>query len=290
MSWRTIIITERVKLELQLGYLIVRGDDKIKILIEEISVLMIENTGVSMTTSLLVALGKQKVKIVFCDEKRNPFSEVVSYYGSHDSSLKCREQIVWKSQVKEMIWTAIVEEKIKQQEILLRKIGRTEAELLLEYRKSIENNDSTNREGHAAKVYFNAIFGMGFSRTAKNNINSALDYGYSILLSSFNRAISINGYLTQFGLFHDNVYNQFNLGSDLMEPYRPLIDEIVLNMEIEDFGRKEKMRIVSVLDQKVLIGGKKHYVSNAIQIFTKSVFDAINENDINKIRFYYCEL
>jgi CRISPR-associated endonuclease Cas1 subtype II len=290
MSWRTIVITERVKLELQLGYLVIRGDDKIKILIEEISVLMIENTGVSLTTSLLVALGKQRVKVIFCDEKRNPFSEVISYYGSHDTSLKCREQIAWEKQIKEMVWTAIIEDKIRQQEFVLRKLGKSEADLLWEYRKSIEHFDRTNREGHAAKVYFNALFGMEFTRTAKNNINAALDYGYSILLSSFNRAITTNGFLTQFGLFHDNVYNQFNLGSDLMEPFRPLVDEIVLGMEIQDFGRMEKMRLVGVLEKIVSISGKKNYVSNAIQIFTKSVFDALSENDESIIRFYNSEL
>ena len=92
------------------------------------------------------------------------------------------------------------------------------------YIKEIKFNDATNREGHAAKVYFNALFGMNFNRNADNAINAALNYGYSIILSAVNREVVSNGYLTQLGLFHDNMFNQFNLSCDIMEPLRILID------------------------------------------------------------------
>ena len=94
-----------------------------------------------------------------------------------------------------------------------------EAELLQGYLEEITYGDATNREGHAAKVYFNALFGKDFTRTDDLLINTALNYGYSILLSAFNREIVLNGYLTQLGLFHDNMFNRFNLASDLMEPF-----------------------------------------------------------------------
>lgn len=101
--------------------------------------------------------------------------------------------------------------------------GKSEAKLLRKYIEEIEYGDATNREGHAAKVYFNALFGMDFTRTEENSINAALNYGYGILLSAFNREIVMNGYITQIGLFHNNMFNQFNLGSDLMEPFRSLL-------------------------------------------------------------------
>lgn len=290
MSWRTIVISKRAKLDLQLGYMVVRGEEITKIVLSEISTILIESTAVSLTTSLLAELSRRKIKVIFCDEKRNPSSELISYYGSHDTSNKIRNQIVWKQSTKEAVWTEIVTDKIRKQKEFLEALGKEESELLLSYLKEIEWNDMTNREGHAAKVYFNALFGLDFTRTEENFINAALNYGYSIILSAFTREIVANGYLTQLGIFHDNMFNQFNFGSDLMEPFRILIDEEVSLMKPEKFEHDEKMRMVNVLNREVVIDGKRNYLNNAIKIYCKSVFDALNEQDISLIRFYRNEL
>ncbi len=290
MSWRTIVITKRAKLDLQLGFMVVRGEHTTKVALNEIAVVLIESTAVSLTTSLLAELTKRKVKVIFCDEKRNPSSELVSYYGSHDTSNKIRKQIAWRQNTKEAVWTEIVSEKIRKQKELLELLGKEEAELLSSYLQQIAWNDETNREGHAAKVYFNALFGLDFTRTEDNLINAALNYGYSIILSSFTREIVANGYITQLGLFHDNMFNQFNLASDLMEPFRPLVDKCVLGMKLEQFEHEEKMWLVDIQNQEVQIDGKIQYVSNAIKIYCKSVFDALNEDDSALVRFYKIEL
>ena len=290
MSWRTIVITKRAKLDLQLGFMVVRGEHTTKVALNEIAVVLIESTAVSLTTSLLAELTKRKVKVIFCDEKRNPSSELVSYYGSHDTSNKIRKQIAWRQNTKEAVWTEIVSEKIRKQKELLELLGKEAAELLSSYLQQIAWNDETNREGHAAKVYFNALFGLDFTRTEDNLINAALNYGYSIILSSFTREIVANGYITQLGLFHDNMFNQFNLASDLMEPFRPLVDKCVLGMKLEQFEHEEKMWLVDILNQEVQIDGKIQYVSNAIKIYCKSVFDALNEDDSALVRFYKIEL
>ena len=291
MSWRTVVISTRAKLDLQMGYLVVRGEGTVKIHLGEIGMLLIENTAVSLTASLLAELTKRKVKVVFCDEKRNPFSELVGFYGSHDTSNKVRKQISWKEATKQAVWTEIVSEKIKKQKELLETLGKeAEAELLSSYIDEIQWNDITNREGHAAKVYFNALFGMDFTRTSDNLINAALNYGYSIVLSAFNREVTANGYITQLGLFHNNMFNPFNLSSDLMEPFRILVDQTVWNMPLQEFEHKEKMVIVNILNHEVEIDGRRQYVGNAIKIFCKSVFDALNEDDSSLIRFYKIEL
>lgn len=290
MSWRIVVISKRAKLDYQLGYMVVRNEEITKIHLGEISTLLIESTAVSITTSLLAELSKKKVKVIFCDEKRNPSSELIGYYGSHDTSNKVRKQIQWNSNIKEAVWTEIVTEKIRKQKELLEFIGRKESELLESYLKEIDWNDATNREGHAAKVYFNALFGLDFTRTSDNLINAALNYGYSIILSTFTREITANGYITQLGLFHDNMFNQFNLASDLMEPFRALVDREVLHMKLEQFDHDEKMQLVNILNQEVQIDGKIQYVNNAIKIYCKSVFDALNENDSSLIRFYRIEL
>ena len=290
MSWRVVVISKRAKLDYQLGYLVVRNESVTKIHLGEISTLLIESTAVSITTSLLAELTKKKIKVIFCDEKRNPSSELVGYYGSHDTSSKVRNQIQWSRNSKDTVWTEIVTEKIRKQKKLLEYQGKEESKLLDSYLQEIKWNDETNREGHAAKVYFNALFGLDFTRTTDCSVNSALNYGYSIILSAFTREITANGYITQLGLFHDNVCNQFNLGSDLMEPFRVLVDKEVLEMKFEEFEVDEKRRLVNILNHEVVIDGKVQYVNNAVKIYCKSVFDALNENDSSLIRFYKFEL
>lgn len=290
MSWRVVVISNRAKLDYKLDYMVVRQEITTKIHLSEISLLMIESTAVSLTTTLLCELIKRKIKVIFCDEKRNPCSELISYYGSHDSSAKIRKQIKWKHEIKNLVWTEIVTEKIRKQKELLELLEKEESKLLNQYLKQIKLGDSTNREGHSAKVYFNSIFGMDFTRTSDIPINAALNYGYGILLSAFNREITANGYITQLGLFHDNMFNYFNLASDFMEPFRILVDKEVYFMKPEKLEHEEKMKLVNLLNQEVIIDGKRNYINNAIKIYCRSVFDALNENDISLIRFYRDEL
>ena len=290
MSWRIVVISKRAKLDYQLGYMVVRNEEVTKIYLGEISTVLIESTAVSITTSLLAELTKKKIKVIFCDEKRNPSSELIGYYGSHDTSNKVRKQIQWNCSIKDAVWTEIVTEKIRKQKELLEYLGKEESGVLQSYLNEICWKDETNREGHAAKVYFNALFGLSFTRTEDSLVNAALNYGYSIILSAFTREIVAGGYITQLGLFHDNMFNQFNFASDLMEPFRILVDREVVNMSMTEFAQDEKMRRVDILNQEVVIDGKKQYVNNAIKIYCKSVFDALNENDSALIRFYKFEL
>lgn len=290
MSWRIVVISKRAKLDYQLGYMVVRNEEVTKIYLGEISTVLIESTAVSITTSLLAELTKKKIKVIFCDEKRNPSSELIGYYGSHDTSNKVRKQIQWNCSIKDAVWTEIVTEKIRKQKELLEYLGKEESGVLQSYLNEICWKDETNREGHAAKVYFNALFGLSFTRTEDSLVNAALNYGYSIILSAFTREIVAGGYITQLGLFHDNMFNQFNFASDLMEPFRILVDREVVNMSMTEFAQDEKMRLVDISNQEVVIDGKKQYVNNAIKIYCKSVFDALNENDSALIRFYKFEL
>lgn len=290
MSWRVVVVSNSAKLDYQMGYLTVRQGTTTKIHLSEISILLVESTAVSMTACLLCELMKKKIKVIFCDEKRNPSSELIPFYGCHDTSMKMRKQIEWSKDDKAAVWTEIVAEKIRKQAGLLKEYGHEEHAMLEHYITEIQFGDVTNREGHAAKVYFNALFGMDFTRTAENSTNAALNYGYGIILSAFNREIVSNGYITQLGLFHDNMFNQFNLGSDLMEPFRPLIDRKVRRMEPEKFEHEEKMQVLDVLNEEVVIGGKKEFINNAIKMYCKSIFDALNDKDPSLIKFYRNEL
>lgn len=286
MSWRIIVISECAKLDYQMGFLVVRKKEITKIHLSEMAMLIIESTAVSLTAALLCELNKQKIKVIFCDEKRLPSSELVPYYGSHDTSAKIRTQITWTDDLKSAVWTEIVGEKIRKQAEHLARRGLEENAMLYQYLDEMEFGDTTNREGHAAKVYFNALFGKSFTRSADNSINAALNYGYSIILSCFTREIVANGYITQLGLFHDNMFNQFNLASDLMEPFRPIVDSKVVDLSPEEFGHEEKVAVLNILNEEVFIAGRKETTNNAIKIYCHSVFDALNGNDLSLIKFY----
>ena len=286
MSWRTIVVSNTAKLDYQLGFMVIRGEETVKIHINEIEMLIVESTAVSFTAYLMNELIKNKVKVIFCDEKRNPSSELLPYYGAHDTSAKIRHQMEWTKENKAAIWTEIVTEKIRKQAEHLQDQFKTEAVLLYQYIEEMAFGDETNREGHAAKVYFNALFGKDFSRTEECPLNAALNYGYSIILSLFTREVVSNGYITQIGLFHDNMFNHFNLACDLMEPFRPIIDRLVVEMNPVQFEKEEKHQMITVLNKEVFIDGRKELLGKAVKIYTRSVFDALNDQDISLIKFY----
>ena len=287
MSFRTIVISNRCKLDLRMNYMEVRGPQTVKILLDDIDILMIENPAVSLTGCLLEALVDKKVKVIFCDHQHNPYSELMPCHGSHDNSRKIKKQIAWSEDAKGAVWTAIVSQKIQNQSGHLKKLGyEQEADMLAEYVTELEYNDSTNREGHAAKVYFNKLFGLQFNRNKDCPTNAALDYGYSLILSSFNKEIVANGYLTQVGLCHDNIYNPYNLSCDLMEPFRILVDEVVKEHDFQRFDTAEKHQMLELFQKEVIIAGAKQVVTNAIKIYTKSVLDALTEQQPERIIFY----
>lgn len=291
MGWRTVCITNRAKLDYKMGAMIVRTNgDRVKIFLDEISLLLVESTSVTITSYLMAELIERKIKVVFCDKKRNPISELLPYYGSHDTSNKVRTQIRWTEETKEMVWTEIVYEKIKNQMMLLKMLDKEEWKLLNSYLNTIEHNDETNREGHAAKVYFNSLFGKEFTRSDDTPINACLNYGYTILLSAFNREIVASGYITQLGIYHDNMFNHFNLSSDLMEPFRPIVDKLVYLNGFECLESEEKELLVSMFQEKVTITGKSYDLDNAISIYVNSIFEALNDRDISKIKFIGYEL
>ena len=287
MSFRTVMISSRCKLDLRMNYLEVRSDETKKILLDDIDTLIIENPAVSITGCLLSALMEKKIKVIFCDNKRNPQAEMIPYYGSYDCSRKIKTQIAWEESIKGDVWTKIVEEKIRKQAQFLQELGYVrESELLFSYTEQLEYRDETNREGHAAKVYFNALFRMDFTRNDDNATNAALNYGYALILSAINREVVALGYNTELGLFHDNIYNPFNISCDIMEPLRILIDRFVYQQRFKKFEKEEKHKMLEVLQLDIKIGGTRQVLTNGIRIYVRSVFDALCEKDTSMLLFY----
>lgn len=284
MAFRTVVVDSHSKLEYSLSYLVFRTPETVKkILLDEIHTVIISSTLVSLTTSLINELVKRKIKVIFCDEKHNPCCELSPCYGNNNSPKRIKEQISWSNDVADLVWKTITERKILNQSLFLKERRFAEfSELLNDFCNNVLPGDSTNREGHAAKVYFNHVFYEGFARDKDCFTNACLDYGYSVLLSEFNRAVVASGYLTQLGIHHKNEFNEFNLSCDFVEPFRFLVDRKANSLKE---GDDYKTAMISLLGMDVKQLGKKQSLTNAIGIYCNSLFTALNTGDVSKIAF-----
>lgn len=276
MGFRTILIQSPCKLNYKDGFLILRGNDIKMIHISEIHTLILDSTMTTVTGYLLCELMKEKVNVIFCDEARNPIGELHPCYGSHDSSGRVLEQTKWTEERKAALWQSLIRCKINNQSRLLRMKDPAASNLLDSFANELLPGDKTNREGHAAKVYFNRIFGPEFTRNVKNDRNAALNYGYAILLSTFNKEITARGYITQLGIHHRNALNDFNLASDLMEPFRGLVDRTVYFKDDIPFDKEYKYRLLDVLNEDVRYENHNMTVTTAITKYVRNATDYLS--------------
>ena len=287
MSFRTIVISKQSKLSYKNRFLVVKQEDDEKYIhLSEIDTIIVDSISTVITNYLLKELSDNKINIIFCDEKHNPFGEISSYYSRHNTSKQIKKQIAWKQKDKNLLWQKIIKNKILNQATLLKKIKCNKYRMLLDYVDEIELGDKTNREGHAAKVYFNLLFGSNFIRHNDDNINSALNYGYAILLSTINKEVIANGYLTQLGINHKNEFNQFNLSCDLMEPFRVIIDNFVYFNKERELDTNYKMDIVNIFNQPYKFQNKSYSLKDVIKFYVKKTLDSV-ENIENYKDFIY---
>ena len=270
MGWRSVIITQHAKLTYSMQMMIVQTRDGInQIPIEDINLLLVSTTQAVITSALISKLAQNQTKIIFVDEKDNPVVETAVYYPGARNIAKLKEQFNWDEHLKELLWTKIVSQKIKNQIAVLENYHLAKDDVQNEL-DQLEINDESNREAIAARKYFMLLFDKNFVRRDTSAVNAALDYGYAILLSSFNREIVMNGYLTYFGIHHCSQENQFNLASDLMEPFRPFVDYWVKAHEgIKELTPDIKYGLVELLSLEIKFNGKSTLLTNAITVYTR---------------------
>ena len=284
MGFRIVKISNRAKLETALGYLVVRNENETRILLDEISILIIENLQTCLTSALLSELMKHKVRVIFCDEKHNPQGELEPYGICYNSPLKIKLQLQWKKETCALVWAEIIKQKILNQSIVLKRCNLKETFLILnQYLGDVREDDSTNREGLAAKVYFNSLFGKDFDRRNEyDDRNTYLNYGYSLMHSLVNKEISILGYLNSIGVHHIGSTNHYNLGSDIMEPLRPFVDLVVKTEKLSNDNFKKRM--MTLLTEECYCDGKNMIIQNAVSVYVSSVFASLNENNPKLIK------
>lgn len=283
MSWRNVIITQHSKLSYSANMMQVQTSKGItQIPLSDIALVLVESTQVVITSQLISKLAERGCKVIFVDNKYNPITETVNYYAPKCNYQKLLAQLNWDNSLKEKLWTKIVWLKMNNQLRVLKnyKLEFTKVE---EEINKLEFNDVSNREAVVAREYFQELFGKSFVRQDEGDtINAALNYGYSILLSSFNRRIVQNGYETYLGIHHSSIANQFNLTSDLMEPFRPFVDYWVAGQKLKDFTPDVRYGLVELLSLQIKYNGKAILLANAIDLFTKECLGYLS-SDVDKL-------
>ena len=279
MAFRSIVIESPCKLSYKGGYLVVRKeDDAAKVHLSEITTIVLQTNRVFISAYLLSELAKAKISLDSSDEKHNPVGQYLPLYGAHNTSKRIGDQLEWGEPIKKRVWQRVVRDKIAHQARLLNaRASELEGEMLARLVDEVRSGDTTNREAHAARIYFRALFGSNFSRDDDVPVNAALNYGYGILLSAVNREIVARGYLTQCGICHRSEFNQFNLSCDLMEPFRPIVDRLVFDNIDGDFAKDDKYLLVDMLNHRVPYRGGSYHVGSVIGLYVQDCLSALNK-------------
>ncbi|GEN56194.1 CRISPR-associated endonuclease Cas1 [Halolactibacillus alkaliphilus] len=277
MGWRTVVVNQHSKLAYKNNALLFKTSEKQEVIhLSEIDILILETTDITLTTMLLKRLVDENILVIFCDDKRLPSAKLMPYFGRHDSSLQLSKQVVWQEEKRQVVWTEIIAQKILNQHLYLREVEHYEkSQSILNLYDGLELFDPTNREGHAARIYFQSLFDNSFSRELQTTVNAALDYGYTLLLSVFAREIVKAGCLTQIGMKHVNQFNDFNLASDIMEPFRPLVDQIVYENREKDF-KLIKRQLFALFTNNYAYNFQQMYLTNIVQDYTKKIIKVLN--------------
>ena len=254
MLKRTLVFSNPISLSLKNSQLVLAfkddPDNKMTIPIEDIGVVIIENQQVSITIPLMNALVEGNVQVVVCNDRGMPSAMLQSFEGNNLQGENLRNQMDAGEVMKKQQWKQIVEAKIRNQAALLDKVGQ-DGNILKQYYQNVKSGDTDNKEGIAARRYFTELFGESFLRDRTlPGINVLLNYGYTILRAATARALVSSGLLPAIGIFHHNRSNAFPLADDMMEPYRPYVDEIVYDLAMQgklELTKDVKAELIQVL-------------------------------------------
>lgn len=291
MSFRVVLIENGTKLRFKLDNLLVTIDGEDTWLpLSDISTIVVDNFDATISFRLLNSLSEENVCLVTCDYNHMPIGIYNGYYNHSRNSKILYYQLKLTEEEKKFFWMKIIDAKILNQSSVLQILGYEKAsEKLISYSREILPGDPTNREAHAAKVYFNQIMGKSFSRGDKNILlNSALDYGYTIMRSYLSRLCVGYGLNTMISIHHHNEYNNFSLIDDLIEPLRPIIDLYSFKMMRDEkyFTINHRHNLINIINHRIIYNDKKMYFGNALEEYVYSFSSAIKSKDFSKIVFF----
>jgi CRISPR-associated protein Cas1 len=247
--------------------------------IEDIGIVIIESLQVTISSALTNALINSGAAIIYCDEKHMPCGLLLPMEGHTQQSERIRVQMEASLPLKKNLWQQTVTAKIINQAAVLAGQG-IENKSMLRWAQEVKSGDINNQEGRAAVYYWARVFrDTNFTRDPEGDApNSLLNYGYSILRGLTARAIVSSGMLPMLGIFHKNKYNAYGLADDIMEPYRPFLDQIVLDIvksgEVtHELTKAQKIELLSIMRKDVLIDGQISPLMVAMSRTTSSLYD-----------------
>lgn len=278
MLKRTLVFSNPMNLSLRNQQIVIAykdsPDEKVTVPIEDVGVVLLEHQHTNITLPLLNALVEGDVQIVICNAKGMPSA---MFQGMNSNNLQgetLRNQIACGEVLKKQLWKQIVEAKIKNQAALLDSIGEDGC-VLRPFYSNVRSGDTDNREGIAARIYFQHLFGDNFVRDREEpGVNALLNYGYTILRAATCRAIVTSGLLPAIGIFHHNRSNAYPLADDLMEPFRPFVDSVVYDLAMNgkmELTKDVKGELISVLYVDTLFKDVKRPLSVGLSMTTASM-------------------
>ena len=286
MGYRIIYVEKCEYLRLYLDNLKVEINEKkeVNFPIADIQILVIDNYKSTLSIPLINKLTEYNVCTIICGIDHLPKSYILPINGNFASSGNLFKQIQWSQERKDYIHAEIVKHKIKNQIEILKENERGfgVTEKLYEFVDTTISGDQTNREGLAAKMYFRALFGSDFIRFEQDVVNAGLNYGYSVFRSLITSIIVAKGYIPNLGLFHKGKQNMFNLSDDIIEVFRPIVDNYVFNNMTEDilFKQSHRDELIGLTNNKIMIDDRKQTISNAIGIYLDSIFKFMDGENI----------
>lgn len=284
MPYRNIFVANETKMKLRSNQLIVDNGEELSFPIEDIRSIVIDNQYATFSAKLLSKLADCGVCVILCDEKHSPSSQLMPIGTYCRVNKRITLQFEQSKPKLKRIWREIVEKKISNQAMCLKVNSIDKAKELFDISKTVTSGDSTNREGYAARIYFKALFGESFNRKSENGINAALNYGYSVFRSYIAKTLVAYGLEPSLGIYHKNQLNAFNLADDVIEPFRPIVDNYVYKHSLEwgsGFFTAQKAELVLLLNSAVLIDGQRHSVANAMEQVIQSVISSFENDDID---------
>ena len=286
MGYRQVIIKKSEKLHFKDKQLIIdKENQSTKIPLEDINYILIEDSTTILTTRLLAELGKNAISLIICDEKFEPTS-IMYPYNYHFKQLDVfTHQLEIDDSIKNEFWNQIVKRKIENSIRVLEMTSKEEFPIskLNEYINEVIDGDSKNREGLAAKIYFRSIFGSDFIRFYDDNINAALNYGYTIIASAIIRNLAVYGLNTYLGIHHNSKINNFNLAYDFLEPYRSVIDKFVYDNKddiVLPLSFEFRKKLINLLNKEVMHQNKKYTIEYSISLLIKSYIKSFSTGEI----------
>lgn len=233
--------------------------------IEDIGVVVLEDRQITITNVALDALLQNNCAVITCDEKHMPAGMLLPLEGNTIQSERFANQIDASLPLKKQLWQQTVQAKIRNQASVLKRLSGVEVGCMLAWANDVKSGDSDNLEGRAAAYYWKNIFPSlpGFTRDREGEMpNNLLNYGYAIVRAVIARALVASGLLPTLGIHHHNRYNAYCLADDIMEPYRPYVDELVINIMRSDIDYGEltpelKKQLLGLPVTEVMIGGQR---------------------------------